>query len=265
MTNPSSEMVTSVFVDYEAWFWGLYNNHGETPDIRGLIQDIKQRGKLKEICFFGDFTKPEMAREKPKLRTVTNQIIDCSTADEKQKKNYTDFIMLDHIYRSVLQDAEEINQYILVTGDGHFHSVVAYLATFMDKIVGIYAVQGSLSPQLKDCASWNVELQPKKGLTDYQQYVLLNIHYAEEKPGIIPTFSGTVSGTAKYYKVDRLKCSAALSKLISEGYIHQEIRTLADGRGIQALVTDWDLLTDKGIWKPELVDELTAELASLQG
>jgi hypothetical protein len=251
MKDNYASLTTIVFVDYESWFWALYNQYGETPDVREFIQDIKKRGKLKQIYFFGDFTKEEMAREKNKLRTVTNQIIDCAT--EGTPKNYTDFIMLDYIYRSILQDqdANEIEQYILVTGDGHFHSVVAYLTTFKDKIVGIYGVEGSLSGQLKNCATWSVEIKPKGDLTNYQICVLNNIHFVSTQlQGILPTFSKTVEATAKHYKIDKIKCAAALSRLISDGYIDQKITNLPDGRGIQALFPKWDLIIEDGIWDP---------------
>ncbi|NLX74370.1 MAG: NYN domain-containing protein [Synergistaceae bacterium] len=70
--------------------------------------------------------------------------------------------MLDHIYQSILK-RNHIEQYILVTGDGHFHSVVAYLRTFLDKIVGVFAVMGSFSEQLKNSATWYVDKARESG------------------------------------------------------------------------------------------------------
>ena len=138
MKDNYASLTTIVFVDYESWFWALYNQYGETPDVREFIQDIKQRGKLKQIYFL-------VILPRRKWR-VKKQIEDGNKPnhrlrDGRDTENYTDFIMLDYIYRSILrdQDANEIEQYILVTGDGHFHSVVAYLTTFKDKIVGFTA------------------------------------------------------------------------------------------------------------------------------
>lgn len=239
---------TVIFVDYESWFWGLYNK-GETPNVKELIKKIKQRANLEQIYFFGDFTKEEMQNERMKLRTVTNDIIDC--ANQQTRKDYTDFIMLDHIYRTHLS-RPEIQQYILITGDGHFHSVAAYLNTFADKIVGVYGVQGSLNNQLKECATWWEEITPKNNINEYCPKVLETINWAE-RSGIIPFFGKTVEGCSKYFGLDKIKVAAALSKLIEEGFIEQTVKTLTEGYEVRVLVTKWDLLLRQGIWKPNKI------------
>ncbi len=236
-----------VFVDYESWFWGLYIQFGETPNIRKFVTDIKSIGNLEDIFFFGDFTREEMVKERAKLRTVTNNIIDC--ANLEIKKDYTDFIMLDHIYRTILQ-RNDIEQYVLLTGDGHFHSVVAYLTTFLDKRVGIYAVQGTLSNQLRDCASWTGEILPcSDNRNEYCVKLLQSIDRAQKR-GIIPTFEKTVEACAKYYNEDKAKLSASLSKLISDSYICQEMKMLPSGVEIRALVPQWDLIKSHNIRDP---------------
>lgn len=239
--------VTMVFVDYESWFFGLFNSYSETPDVEPLIRDLKERGRLKDIYFFGDFSLPQLAAEKQKLRTVTNQIIDCGT--EGAKKDFTDFIMLDQIYKVILQDTSaDIQQYVLVTGDGHFHSVVAFLTTFMDRQVGIYAVKGTLSRQLRDCASWHVEIEPQDSLEQYQKALLGNInHVLEKKDGTIPTFSGTVQQTARHYRLNETRCRAALKRLISQGLVSQEKQRLPNGDGITALVPHWNRVQEEGL------------------
>lgn len=237
--------LTRVFVDYEHWFWGLYNQYGETPNLKPFVSRVKQRGCLEEINVFGDFSKEEMSRERPKIRTVTNNIIDC--VDESTKKDHTDFIILDHIYRTILQ-RKDVEQYVLVTGDGHFHNVVAYLNTILDKTVGIYGVKGQISGQLRASATWCEELLPEKDNDeDYRNLILQSIEHAE-KCDMTPTFSGILNYCSQHY--DRPRLAAALRKLIEEGYITQVIKTLPNGSEVRALVPKWELMAKHEIWNP---------------
>lgn len=240
-----SKPLTIVFVDYESWFWGLYNKYGETPDIESFIKDVKQQGNLEQVYFFGDFTKEQMQKERLKLRTFTNDIIDCANPSEN-KKDYTDFIMLDHIYKTILL-RQDVEQYVLVTGDGHFSSVVAYLKTFKDKIVGIYGVKGGISAQLEGSASWCKQIEPKNARFEYQK-VLSTIQWAESKKIELITFSKTVEVCSKFYRAESAKISASLSKLIDDGYIEQLVKKLANGQEVRVLKTNWDLLIKHGIW-----------------
>jgi hypothetical protein len=241
----NSKPLTIVFVDYESWFWGLYNIFGETPDVESLIKDVKQQGNLEQVYFFGDFTKEQMQKERFKLRNFTNDIIDCANPSDN-KKDYTDFIMLDHIYKTILL-RQDVEQYILVTGDGHFSSVVAYLKTFKDKIVGIYGVKGSISPQLEGSASWCKTIEPRNAKYEYQK-VLSTIQWAEAKKIELITFGKTVEICSRFYKAESAKISASLSKLIDDGYIDQVVRKLDNGQEIRVLVTNWNLLIKHGIW-----------------
>ncbi|MEW6171830.1 MAG: NYN domain-containing protein [Bacillota bacterium] len=244
VTSGARNPLTLVFIDYESWFWSLYNNYGETPNLNSFIQDIKQRGKLREIYVFGDFSKNEIEKELLKLRDYTNLIINCANPNEENKKNYTDFIMLDSIYKTALQN-QDVEQYILVTGDGHFHSVVAFLKTSMDKIVGIYGVQGSFSPQLQRCSSWWVEIKPENQQYEYKK-VLDTIHWTERK-GLYPTFRRTVERCAKYYGIDAMKVSTSLSKLVEDGYVDQVFKNV-NSLEIRVLEPKWDLIVKHGIW-----------------
>jgi hypothetical protein len=93
-------LATVVFCDYEYWFWSLYNQYGEKPDVSKVIHQIKKHGKLIDVYFFGDFTSELMQKEREKLRRIANNIIDCAS---NNKKDYTDFIMLDNIYQTILK------------------------------------------------------------------------------------------------------------------------------------------------------------------
>lgn len=243
------DLKTAVFVDYESWFWGLYNKYGETPDLNTFITEIKKRGRIDKISFFGDFSKPEMENEITKIKTITNDIINCKGTERESKKEYTDFIMLDHIYRTI-DSRPDIEQYCFITGDGHFHSVAAFLRTFKDKLCGVYGVKGSISTQLISCASWAIEIRPKYGSQNgYRSKILQTLRWAERNR-IEPSFRKSVEVASKHYRGESVKFAAALSKLIEEGYIQQEEKTISNGNTIRILKPKWDLIN-----KHNLIDE----------
>lgn len=158
MSDQNDALKTVVFVDYESWFYGLHNQYNAETDVAGWFKKLKTRGQIIEIYIFGDFEgNKSIAQDRLKLRTLTSNIIDC--ANFESKKDYTDFIILDRIYQTIIRDSS-IQQYIIFTGDGHFSNVSAFLKNFEDKVVGIYAVQGTLSQQLRQSASWVEVIEP---------------------------------------------------------------------------------------------------------
>lgn len=259
-----SQPNTIVFVDYESWFWGLYNQYGERPNVEDFMLKVKQRGALDDLYFFGDFNKDEIGKERVKLRNFSSNIIDC--ANENRTKDYTDFIMLDNIYRTVVKRSD-VEQYVLVTGDGHFHSVVAWLKNFRDKFVGVYGVQGSLSNQLKNCASWWEEIRPEghadtrfgengatgEGSPEYVNKILESIREKERSAsGLRPTFSNTIAYCRDHFGLNERGLRVTLAKLINDGYVNQEVQTLKNGDKITVVVPQWNLLLEREMWREGL-------------
>ena len=204
-----------------------------------LINEIKANGKIAKIYVFGDFTKPELSQERNRVRTVTSNIIDCGNESLNNKKDFTDFIMLDHIYQELIQ-TPTVQQFIFVTGDGHFSSAATFLRTFMDKTVGVYGVAGSLSRQLRDCSSWTKELCAIDGdELEYQTNLLKNLKSLETS-GKIATFMKTVEHTARNYGGDQYRYEDVLSKLIGDGYINNKLCTGLEGREFKMLAVDWE-------------------------
>lgn len=247
----NSKLSTAVFVDYECWYFGLHNQYGCGTDVVNWFQDVKSRGRIDELHFFGDFNNKFLVQDMPKLRTLTNDIIDCFNPNNT--KDYTDFIILDRIYQTVMKN-DNIKQFILFSGDGHFSSVAAFLKNFRDKIVGIYAVDGTLSTQLRDSASWcQVISVPKTNLnyTNEIKLILENLHWTELQDGLFPTFAKTVFIVSKHSRnVSQESVTAALKQLIAEKYIEQKIKIMDGDKTIRALVPNWELLAKDGLWNP---------------
>ena len=212
---------TAVFVDYESWFYGCKNQYQTEPDIVSWFNHVKDKGQIDDVFFFADFSHDAIKDHIVKLRNISNSIIDCSKGDKA--KEYTDFIMLDHIYQRLFRQAD-IKQFILFTGDSHFQSVVAFLRNFNEKKVGIYALEGSLSPLLAEASDWYVKVIPSNGRYEGIKNALLkNLKWICEKPDAIPTFSKTVTIVARSYpEYPEHDVANVLSGIITKGLVLQE-------------------------------------------
>jgi len=229
---------TSVFVDYEAWFYGCKNQYQIGPDIMGWFNHVRDKGELRDVIFFADFSQEYIKDHPIKLRSISTSIIDCSKGDKT--KDYTDFIMLDHIYQHLFR-RQEIEHFILFTGDSHFQSIVAFLRNFNDKKVGVYAVEGSLSPLLSDAATWYTKILPSSERNNsLEQAIINNLVWVQEKSDIIATFRKTVTVVSRNSpEFSEEDVFSTLSKMISAGIITQEDATLpVTGHAVKRLIYD---------------------------
>ena len=162
--------------------------------------------------------------------------------------------MLDHIYQQAqAENSPEI--FILFTGDAHFNSVASFLKNICKKQVGVYGVKGAFSNQLKETASWWVEIPTEDDtLKIYYDMILKSIKNVENgnnrKQRV--SFGNTVKYVSDYYDVDQAKVKDALQSLVDKGYLERREEYLYRKR-IMTLHTNWDKLTADGLWKPEPV------------
>ncbi len=231
---------TIAFIDYEYLFISFTKQYLIPPKLHEICDEIKRNGKLTKIYVFGDFTKPELSQERNHIRTITSNIIDCGSESIMIKKDFTDFIMLDHIYQE-LNENPAVEQFVLFTGDGHFSSSATFLKNFMDKTVGVYGLAGSLSRQLRDCSSWAKEMVViDDDEHECQINLLKNIKKVVNR-GMIPTFMNTVEHTIRIYGGDHYRYIQVLSSLIEQGYINNENRiTFAGKDEFRMLAVDWE-------------------------
>ena len=220
--NETFEKVrTTVFVDYEAWFYGCKNQYQTEPDVLDWFNHVKDKGQIDDVLFFADFSHDAIKDHILKLRNISNSIIDCSKGEKS--KEYTDFIMLDHIYQRLFRQ-QDIKHFILFTGDSHFQSIVAFLRNFNDKKVGIYSVDGSLSPLLAEAANWYVKVVPGNSRKEaIERTIMKNLSWVKEKSEVIPTFTKTVAVVARNSReFSEQDISSTLSAMIAQGVIRQE-------------------------------------------
>lgn len=235
---------TVLFIDYEYLYWSFIRQYSVSPVLYSIIDNLRENGKIHKIKVFGDFSKPGIGQEREKIRTITNEIIDCSNGQTQTEKEYTDFIMLDQIYREAIQNPF-IEQYILLTGDGHFSSVITFLKMSMDKTVGILGVKGTFNKQLCDCSSWAKILQVHDvGVEEYQKKLIRNFEVAKEK-NIILTFLKTVQHVSELYGGEETKYQDVLSDMIENGYVSTEMTSpTAQSPSFRMLVPQWEKLNN---------------------
>ena len=242
-----------VYVDFEHWYISLEKLFGEKPDVKAFRKELAEKYDIVDIAFFGDFSNPSLRAEIHNIRMITSTIIETQNSSPNFEKDFTDFIILDHIYQSALtSDSNKIDAYVIFTGDGHFSSVVSFLVNKCHKEVGIYAIKNAISSQLSSCADYTRLLpEEKKYEADkYERMILKNLKVLFDKnkgKKVTPTFFATVEATSKYNKVKREKIEDALRELIRKGYIFQTKETLANKDVVKVLRVNWKAVYRDGL------------------
>lgn len=235
------------FVDFEHWYISLDKLYHKRPDIKGFRDELADRYEIVDIAFFGDFSNPSLRAEITNIRQVSNTIIDTQNATDKIVKDFTDFIILDHIYQSAL-NKKEADAYVIFTGDGHFSSVASFLVTKCRKEVGIYAVRQAASAQLIGCASYSrilpdEEAEPIK--KEPSAVILRNLKQlydkqTKKKP-VYPTFWATVEAVVRHYHIPREEVASTMRALIRSGYLYQTKETVGKQKDpVKVIRVNWD-------------------------
>lgn len=237
----------AVFVDFEHWYISITKLHGTKPNIKTWARSLAKKYDIKDISFFGDFSNPSLAGEILKIRAVTNNIIQTSNTGN-YKKDFTDFIMLDHIYQKAMF-SPDIDAFIIFSGDGHFSSAASCLKNNCGKEVGIYGVKDAFSHQLKEIATWFEEVPSKTELYEkYFDMILTNLKELETTSvNSRPSFSKTVEAVSNIYGAPEEKIREALSILIESGYILRK-ETAYGRKKVMTLDIDWDKINEDEIW-----------------
>lgn len=238
------------FVDYEHWYISLERQYNVKPDVKAWANELKNEFDVREISIFADFSNVGMRAELEKIRDVTNLIIDTKNPSEHYKKDFTDFIMLDHIYQRAMT-GKDIDTFIIFTGDGHFNSVVRFIINQCRKKVGIYGITNATSTQLRASASWCREIPSDTEIyKSYYKLIVsvfdyLTVHREFATGG---TFDKIVSKVSRDARVEKRAISSALEQMLSEGYVYRTAIPDAKGKKVTILKPNWDLLRRDGLW-----------------
>ena len=232
-----------VFVDFEHWYISLDNMYHKRPDIKAFRDELTERYDIADIAFFGDFSNPSLRAEISSIRAVSNTIIDTQNTSSGFTKDFTDFIMLDHIYQSALNN-HDLGAYVIFTGDGHFSSAVSFLVTKCRKEVMVYAVREACSKQLRDSAN-HCRLIPDNEVADIStaKRILRSLSAVydkkkQKKKKPCPTFWATVEAVSRNEKIPRNEVADALRTLVAGGYVYQ-VKEKIGSDTVKVLRVNW--------------------------
>ena len=245
--SPAPALPSIAFVDFEYWYYSYKNLFAMTPNIRAWKEGLPYEPV--DIMVFAEFSSNNgIAEQVTELRTVTNTIIETRQQTGFRKKDMTDFIMLDYIYRTAAT-RPEIGTYIIFTGDGHFQSVVKYL-TGLGKEVIIYGIKESISTALRAVATKVIEIPDNEALYDrYAMLIINNLAHAQTRNSIIPTFNGTISAIVRQNdNISEEMLRLTLQDMIDAGLINRKMRSIDFNRKVKVLSPDWEKLHDAGLW-----------------
>lgn len=216
----SEGLKTMAFVDFEHWYVALQKIHNRRPNVQAWFDDLRTRGRLLDVVFFGNFSDDGgMRDELDQIRRFSNHVVETKNIASHAKANFTDFIMLDNIYQKVIS-SPEIEQIVLFTGDSDFCSVASYLRNFCGKIVGVYGVDNAISSQLEAISDWCVRIPfSNEPYEECRTAILRNLRYAETHTKS-PTFRMTVRMVADHYALPEDTVEAELRLMMEEGLVY---------------------------------------------
>lgn len=242
------------FVDYEHWYISLDKFYHLRPNIKAFRNELAKKYDIKDIIFFGDFSNQSLRYEIPKIREVTNFIIETQNASAHHKKDFTDFIMLDHIYQKAMTD-DDTQVFIIFSGDGHFSTVASFLAHKCNKEVGVYGVKNAMSNQLRNSADWCVEVPSEEERNDgFCRLILKSLKGLKtETKGRVsrPTFKYTVEKISIGYNIDPMTVKNILQFMIDKGYLYQTSEYISNQKSIRVLNIDWAIIKMEKGWTEE--------------
>ena len=235
--QPQSTLPKAVaFVDYEHWYISLKNNYGLQPNIKAWFEDLNSKFNLTEVNFFADFSHKSLADEIGRIRLFSNKIID-TRSPNGVKKDFTDFIILDNMYQKALS-SDDIEVFILFSGDGHFGSVTSFLKNFYHKQVVIYGVNGSFSKQLKETANVFYTLPTEADINE--SFYKSIFDYLKTSPR--PNYNEAIETAAKKNRgnASKQKIASAMKTLMENDVISERAIANSKGKKQKMLFVDWE-------------------------
>lgn len=238
-----------VFVDYEHWHVSIYKNFASRPAVKAWKTELDKKYNVVDMFFFGDFSNHGMRYDIPKIREVTNNVIETQNTSQHYKKDFTDFIMLDSIYQHAMS-SKNIDTFIIFTGDGHFTSVVKFLTNVCKKEVVVYAVRDCLSGMLKSAATNYEEIPSAKDIEASRMAIVAQYMIQQQKAKSTRrymTFLSTMEAVSEKYGVDAEELREVMTKMLQNGYLRQERKFLHGGKQLKAIYLETEKLLSDGI------------------
>ena len=216
----SGKQTAAVFVDYEHWYYGYNNLFSMKPNVEEWYDELKDEYDIKKIMFFGDFNGSSIEDELPRLEKITKNVQHTASNKDGVDKDFTDFIILDAIYREAAKNnSPEV--FIIFTGDAHFNLAITYLREQKKKVI-VYGVKKSLSNRIKSSANSYVEMPRTRQEQKYYYDAILKSLSILQNRRKMATYSKTIENVANHNKVSRDRIKTALDELMNNKYVTME-------------------------------------------
>lgn len=236
-------------MDFEHWYVSMFKKFSLRPRVRQWRDMLAEKYDIKDMFFFADFSNPGMRAEIPRIREVTNLIIETQNTSPHYKKDFNDFIMLDNIYQKAFS-SPDVDNFIIFTGDGHFSSVVRFLTQNCGKKVYIYAVKDSLSGMLKSVCTKAYELPTDQDLDiTYYSMIARQIKTADTSGMRFPdpSFAAVAGAVSDYYGIDRQVVKDIANKMAKHGYLNVTSNKLSYNKRISTVSVNESKLASDGV------------------
>lgn len=241
----SSKNSAAVFVDYEHWYYGYNNIFSMKPNVEEWYSELKEEYSVKDIIFFGDFHGSSIEKELPRLKKITKNIVHTASTKDGVDKDFTDFIILDAIYREAAKKNSP-NIFIIFTGDAHFDLAIKYLRELKKKVI-IYGVKHSLSNKIKASANSYVEMPRVNQEKQYYYDAILQSLFILKKRRKMATYSKTIENVSNHSGISRERIQNALDDLMNNKYLNMTEKKYR-GKKPKILEADWNRLRQDGLW-----------------
>ena len=192
----SNKSTAAVFVDYEHWSYGYKNIFSMRPNVEEWYKELKEEYNVKSITFFGDFHGSSIERDLERLEKLSKNVVHTASTKDGVDKDFTDFIILDAIYREAAKkNSPEV--FIIFTGDAHFNLAIKYLRELKKKVI-VYGVKHSLSNKLKASANSYVEMpRSNQERKYYYDAILQSLYILKKRENIMPKGSEQLTNARK--------------------------------------------------------------------
>ena len=248
---------TVILVDYESWAVGLWERWGLHPNIQALFDQFRQTSNIVSAIFFADLSSKAFLNDLPKIRLFSSEIVDTRPVSVDSAKDFTDFIILDRLYRMAYNDLL-LDRVVLVTGDGHFSQAVMTLRLDFGLEVVVYGVKNCVSTQLLRAASrtYIVPTASDCLLESCRKILRIMQLTLREKPDFVFYYASTVDFVAKRFpETDSNELGDALKRLMVEKYIAHRGGS-GSSKQTKQLVIDWEkVYRDKLLDPNQIIEE----------
>jgi hypothetical protein len=241
----SGKQSAAVFVDYEHWYYGYNNIFSMKPNVEQWYEELTEEYNIKDLMFFGDFNGSAIEKELPRLEKISKNVVHTASTKDGVDKDFTDFIILDAIYRKAAKEnSPEV--FIIFTGDAHFNLAIKYLREMKKKVI-VYGVKHSLSNKLKSSANSYVEMPRIRQEQQYYYDAILKSLYILKKRRKMATYNKTIENVSSHSGVSRERIQSALDDLMNNKYLMVEEKQYR-GKKPKILKVNWKRLEDDGLW-----------------